>query len=87
MALETHPDWWNFELELSPHVEERMIDRGFSEVDLRLMIETTGAIRRGGAKRPMDLGTAHDGDAWEVVVEPDERDQVIVVITAYRVTQ
>lgn len=41
MSLETHPDWWNFELELSPHVEERMIDRGFSEVDLRLMIETT----------------------------------------------
>lgn len=50
MSLETHPDWWNFELELSPHVEERMIDRGFSEVDLRLMIETTAAIRRGGAK-------------------------------------
>ena len=40
MSLETHPDWWNFELELSPHVEE-----------------------------------------------PDEHDQVIVVITAYRVTQ
>lgn len=34
MPLETHPDWWNFELELSPHVEERMLDRGFSEVDL-----------------------------------------------------
>jgi hypothetical protein len=33
------------------------------------------------------LETTHDGDAWEVVVEPDERDRVIVVITAYRVTQ
>lgn len=87
MSLETHPDWWNFELELSPHVEERMIDRGFSEVDLRLMIETTAAIRRGGAKGRWILETAHDGDVWEVVVEPDERDQVIVVITAYRVTQ
>lgn len=87
MPLETHPDWWNFELELSPHVEERMIDRGFSEIDLRLMIETTAAIRRGGAKGRWILKTAHDGDAWEVVVEPDERDQVIVVITAYRVTQ
>jgi hypothetical protein len=87
MPLETHPDWWNFELELSPHVEERMIDRGFSEVDLRLMIETTAAIRRGGAKGRWILETAHDGDAWEIVVEPDERDQVIVVITAYRVTQ
>ena len=87
MSLENHPDWWNFELELSPHVEERMIDRGFSEVDLRLMIETTAAIRRGSAKGRWILETAHDGDVWEVVVEPDERDQVIVVITAYRVTQ
>jgi hypothetical protein len=87
MPLETHPDWWNFELELSPHVEERMIDRGFSEIDLRLMFETTAAIRRGVAKGRWILETAHEGDAWEVVVEPDEHDQVIVVITAYRVTQ
>jgi hypothetical protein len=28
MPLENAPDWWSFELELSPHVEERMIDRG-----------------------------------------------------------
>ena len=50
MPLKTHPDWWNFELELSPHVEERMIDLGFPEVDLRLMFEMTTAIRRGVAK-------------------------------------
>jgi hypothetical protein len=87
MPLENAPDWWSFELELSPHVEERMIDRGFSEVDLRLMFEMTTAIRRGVAKGRWILETAHDGDAWEVVVEPDEHDRVIVVITAYRVTQ
>ncbi len=87
MSLETHPDWWNFELELSPHVDERMIDRGFAEVDLRLMFEATAAIRRGVAKGRWILEIAHDGDAWEVVVEPDEHDHVIVVITAYRMTQ
>ena len=86
MPLKTYPDWWNFELELSPHVEERMIDRGFSEVDLRLMFEATVLIRPGVAKDRWILETAHDGDAWEVVVEPDEHDRVIVVITAYRVT-
>ena len=87
MPLKTYPDWWNFELELSPHVEERMIDRGFSEIDLRLMFEATVAMRPGVAKGRWILETAHDGDAWEVVVEPDEHDRVIVVITAYRVTQ
>jgi hypothetical protein len=64
-----------------------MTDRGFSEIDLRLMFETTAAIRRGVAKGRWILETAHEDDAWEVVVEPDEHDQVIVVITAYRVTQ
>jgi len=26
------------------------------------------------------------GGAWEVVVEPDELEQVVIVITAYKVT-
>jgi hypothetical protein len=30
--------------------------------------------------------TLHHGDAWEVVVEPDDMDLVIVVITAYKVS-
>lgn len=64
-----------------------MIVRGFSEVDLRLMIEMTAAIRRGVAKGRWILETAHDGDTWEVIVEPDEHDRVIVVITSFRVTQ
>jgi hypothetical protein len=86
MPLENTPDWWNFELELSPHVEERMIDRGFTEVDLRLMVEAAGGVRPAATNGRWILETVHDGDAWEVIVEPDERDRVIIVITAYRVT-
>lgn len=33
------PHWWAWDLELSPHLLKRMIDRGFTEVDLRRMIE------------------------------------------------
>jgi hypothetical protein len=33
------PEWWTWELELSPHLLRRMLDRGFSEVDLRIMME------------------------------------------------
>jgi hypothetical protein len=33
------PDWWEWEIELTPHIEKRMEDRDFSEVDLRVMLE------------------------------------------------
>jgi len=49
MPIKHPPGWWDFELELSPHLEDRMIDRDFSEADLRLMIEVTKRIRPGGS--------------------------------------
>ena len=50
------------------------------------MLEATSAFRSGVGGGRWILETTHDSDAWEVVVEPDEHEQVIVVITAYRVT-
>ena len=41
----TFPDWWDWELELTPHVEKRMADRAFTEVDLRLMLERATGFR------------------------------------------
>jgi len=86
MPLGNPPEWWDFELELSPHLEDRMIDRGFSEADLRLMIEVAQALGVGKTPGRWIVRTSHLGEAWEVVVEPDELDRVIVVITAYKVT-
>jgi hypothetical protein len=85
MPLRNPPDWWEFDLELSPHILDRMIDRGFTEVDLRLMIEAADVIRPGSSSGRWILGTLHIDTRWEIVVEPDERDLVIVVITAYKV--
>lgn len=39
------PDWWLWELELTPHLEKRMEDRGFNEVDLRNMLERATGFR------------------------------------------
>ena len=39
------PDWWNLENILSPHVIERMLDRDFSEVELRAMLEDAEGYR------------------------------------------
>jgi hypothetical protein len=32
------PGWWDWELELSPHLLKRMTDRRFTEIDLRRML-------------------------------------------------
>ena len=87
MPLKNPPSWWDFELELSPHVEDRMIDRGFSETDPRVMVDDAKGLRPAGTTGRWIVETSHFDDAWDVVVEPDERDRVIVVITAYKKTQ
>ena len=32
------PAWWDWELELSSHLEKRMLQRDFTEIDLRSML-------------------------------------------------
>lgn len=32
------PDWWEWELELSPNLEKRMGERDFTKIDLREML-------------------------------------------------
>jgi hypothetical protein len=83
--MPTWPDWWDWELELTPHVEKRMEDRGFSEVDLRRMLEHARGLRPDVVDGRHVVETSHAGQAWEVIVEPDELDQLLVVVTAYRV--
>lgn len=57
------PDWWAWDLEFTPHLEKRMEDRDFTEIDL----------------------TRHRGRSWEVIVEPDSEDRLLIVVTAYPV--
>lgn len=39
------PPWWQWELELTPHLLKRMVDRGFTEVELREMLEKGRELR------------------------------------------
>jgi hypothetical protein len=41
----TWPVWWEWELELTPHLERRMEDRAFTELDLRAMLERAAGLR------------------------------------------
>ena len=78
------PPWYDWSLEISPHVERRMEERGFSEVELREMIERASAYRESAADGRFVLAAAHLGRPWEVVVEPDPLLEHLVVVTAYR---
>jgi hypothetical protein len=76
------PAWWSWELELTSHLLKRMIDRQFNEIDLRTML--TEAV---GYSPELDgrfsVHTRHEDQLWEVIVEPDYDDHVLLVVTTY----
>lgn len=79
------PEWWDWEIELTPHLQKRMEDRDFTEVDLREMLETAGTIRRDVVEGRWVIEARHGRRRWEIIVEPDDTECLIVVITAYTV--
>jgi hypothetical protein len=64
-----------------------MEDRGFNEVDLRRMLEHASAHRPDILEGRFIIEARHGAQPWEVIVEPDELPQLLVVITAYPVEQ
>lgn len=81
----TWPIWWDWELELSPHLLKRMADRRFTEVDLRHMLERATNFRRDLIEGRWIIETRHRLRRWEVIVEPDFDAELLVVVTAYPV--
>lgn len=81
------PSWWAWELELSPHLLKRMLDRGFSETDLRRMMTDATGLHRSNEPGRWIVETAHEDRPWNVIVEPDPSDRTLVVITGYPVEQ
>lgn len=77
------PAWWDWELELTAHVLKRMIDRRFSETDLRLMMTRATGYREDYESGRWVVETHHESQPWEVIVEPDDVDELLVVITAF----
>jgi hypothetical protein len=79
------PAWWDWELELSPHLLKRMVDRRFSEVDLRRMLADAENIRPDVAPGRWVAQSRFRRRLWEVVLEPDAKAELLVVVTAYPV--
>ncbi len=77
------PGWWTWELELTPHVERRMVDRDFTEIDLRTMLEHASGYQRDFVVGRWVIHTRHGGSAWRVIVEPAPGSRRLTIITAY----
>ncbi|MGD0656165.1 MAG: hypothetical protein ABSA16_17650 [Thermoguttaceae bacterium] len=76
------PDWWDWELEFTPHLTKRMVDRQFNEAELRTMLaDASDYVQMPGGRSI--VFTKREGRHWEVIVEPDLADRVLLVITAY----
>lgn len=64
-----------------------MEGRGFNEIDLRRMLEHADGYLADIFEGGFVIEARHAGQSWQVIVEPDEMRQLLLVITAYPVDQ
>jgi hypothetical protein len=81
--LRKRPHWWEWELELTGHVEERMVERGANPLALRWMLLHCTACRRSRERGRFVAQANYRGVAWEIVLEPDYDRECVVVVTMY----
>jgi hypothetical protein len=62
-----------------------MLDRGFSETDLRTMLEDATGYHEDFEPGRCVIETRHGGQTWHVIVEPLVADKVLLVVTAFKV--
>ncbi len=77
------PAWWSWDIELTPHLVKRMVDRGFNEVDLRLMMEAAIGYHENREEGRFAIETKHGSRSWTVIVEPSTDEEILIVVTAY----
>ena len=77
------PEWWEWELGFTPHSEERMEQRGLSEVDLRRMLEDATEIVASRRPGRWIARTRYQDATWNVVSEPDSVERLVMIVTAY----
>ena len=81
------PSWSSWELSFTPHAELRMEQRGVTEVDVRAMLERSTAFEPSVVEGRFMIHVARNNRPWIVIVEPDNDASVLVVVTAYEVSE
>ena len=81
------PTWWNWELSFTPHAELRMEQRGVTEVDVRAMLERATTFEPSVVEGRFMILVARNNRPWIVIIEPDTDASLLVVVTAYEVSE
>ena len=82
----TFPEWWDWELAFTAHVELRMEQRGVTEVDVRAMLERATRYEPSVVEGRFMIHAIHQQRPWIVIVEPDAEAKLLVVVTVYEVS-
>ena len=59
MSRRRWPEWWDWELELSPHLLKRMDYRRFTEIELRRMLERVSGYHEDVVEDRWAIETRH----------------------------
>jgi hypothetical protein len=86
-AKPAFPTWWKWELSFTPHAELRMEQRGVTEVDVRAMLERATAFEPSVVEGRFMIHVKKNDRPWIVIVEPDSDAALLVVVTAYEVSE
>ena len=71
----------------TPHAELRMESRGVTEVDVRAMLERAIGFEPSVVEGRFTIHVARNNRPWIVIVEPDIDASLLVVVTAYEVSE
>lgn len=85
MAQREWPEWWEWEIEITSHLEKRMEDRDFTEFELRDMLGDASGFEPDEEPGRWVIHSRRGSVAWEIIVEPDESDEKLVIVTAYAI--
>ena len=62
-----------------------MEDRDFNETDLHGIFQRSKTFKKDIIEGRWVISTQHRQHAWEIIVEPDDIDKLLVIVTAYPV--
>lgn len=77
------PPWWDWELRFIDHAHDSMALRGFTEIEIRRMMEHATSYRRDPIEGRWKVETRYQRKQWCVIVEPIPERQVLEVITVF----
>ena len=62
-----------------------MEDRNFNETDLHEMLQRSRTFKKDIIEGRWVIFTQHKRYAWEIIVEPDDIEELLIIVTAYPV--